>query len=166
MPAPEVRFAELTRAQCDAVLARNEVGRVAYCDGAHVGVRPLHYVLDDGWIYGRTTAGEKIDAVRRNWWVGFEVDEMEGPFDWRSVLVHGGFYSLSPEDTADREHYDRAVNAIRRVSPEAFTEADPVPERTVVFGIAVQEINGRMAWTGESPPLIQVGSPPRPQSGV
>jgi nitroimidazol reductase NimA-like FMN-containing flavoprotein (pyridoxamine 5'-phosphate oxidase superfamily) len=167
MPAPEVRFGELDPQQCEAVLAHNHVGRLAYCSGVRVGLRPLHYVFGDGWIYGRTTEGEKIDALSRNWWVGFEVDEVDGPFDWRSVVVHGGFYALSPNgNPGERDRYERAVAAVRRVTPEAFGEGDPVPERTLVFGIAVQEMSGRIAWTGSAPPLIPAGDSRRPQPGA
>jgi len=155
MSAREVRFDELNQAQCEAVLARNYIGRLAFCAGVRVSIRPLHYVFDDGWIYGRTTAGEKLDTLSRNWWVGFEVDEVDGPFDWRSVIVHGGFYGLSPHvSESERELYERAVSAIRKVTPTAFGEDDPVPERALIFGIAVQEISGRMAWTGDAPPAI------------
>lgn len=166
MPAPEVHFDEMDRSGAESVLARNHVGRLAYCSGTKVGVRPLHYVFRDGWIYGRTTEGEKVDALRNNWWVGFEVDEVEGAFDWRSVIVHGGFYALSRTGAGtERQRYDRAVDTLRSAMPDAFTEADPVPERTLVFGIAVQEISGRMAWTSEREPVNQGAAAPRPPAG-
>jgi hypothetical protein len=167
MPARDVHFVELDRGRAEAVLARNHVGRLAYCSGTKVGVRPLHYVFRDGWIYGRTTEGEKIDALRSNWWVGFEVDEVDGAFDWRSVIVHGGFYALAPRGAeSERQRYERAVDTLRSALPDAFTAADPVPERTLVFGIAVQELSGRMAWTAEQEPIIPSAQPPAERKGV
>lgn len=79
-------------------------------------------------------------------WVAFEVDEVVGPFQWRSVVVHGSFNVLADEGgPTDRATYARALRALSRIMPGAFSGGDPVPERTVLFGIAVHEITGRMA---------------------
>ncbi len=79
-------------------------------------------------------------------WVAFEVDEIQGPFDWRSVVAHGTFSELGPAGTPGmRATYERALAAITSVVPLAFTPDDPVPERTVLFGIAIHELTGRAA---------------------
>lgn len=143
---PMPRFRELDRAECEALLARNCVGRVAYSYRDRVDVEPIHYVYHDGWLYGRTTIGTKIDRIERNRWVAFEVDEVDGLFDWRSVVVHGGFYLLSPEGPDwEREAWATALAQIRTLVPQAFSPDDPTPFRTLVFRIAVQEITGRAA---------------------
>jgi hypothetical protein len=46
-------------------------------------------------------------------------------------------------DVAD--HYERAVEAIRTLVPDAFTEDDPVPSRSIVFRIHIHEKRGRAA---------------------
>lgn len=140
------RFYELDPAQCSALLERNQVGRLAFAQGPLVDVQPVHYVLGDGWIYGRTSAGEKLVTLRHNWRVAFEVDEIEDLFEWRSVVVHGGFYVLSPNGApSDVARWQRALDALRELVPATLTDADPVPFRNVLFGIAVQEISGRAA---------------------
>ena len=80
----------LDRTECEALLARNHIGRVAYALHDRVSITPLHYVFLDGWLYGRTSHGAKIGIVAHNHWVAFEVDEVARLFDWRSVVVHGG----------------------------------------------------------------------------
>lgn len=143
---------ELAEIECGAILGRNHVGRLAFSHNARVEVQPIHYVYVDGWIYGRTCPGIKIESLRHNWWVAFEVDEAEDVFSWRSVIVQGGFYRFTPNGgPTGQEGWERAVEAIRQLMPEAFTEQDPVPFRTVVFGIAVQEMTGR-----ESAPVLAV----------
>jgi len=142
------RFRDLTQDEIREILARNRVGRLAFSFRDHVEIQPLHYVFDREWLFGRTSDGEKLASLRHNWWVAFGVDEVEGPFDWRSVMVRGGFYRLDtggPPDT--RVLYDRAMACIRRVMPDALTDEDPVPFRTVVFGVAVQHVSGRVATT-------------------
>jgi hypothetical protein len=141
-------FATLDRAACLALLARNRVGRVAFTDGPLVDVHPVHYVMRDDWIYGRTSPGTKLDAIRHNWRVAFEVDEVEQLWEWRSVVVHGGFYRLTPEGPpVDVARWQTALDAVRALVPETLTEHDPVPFRTVLFAIAMQEVTGRMATT-------------------
>jgi nitroimidazol reductase NimA-like FMN-containing flavoprotein (pyridoxamine 5'-phosphate oxidase superfamily) len=141
-------FSELREAEAIEVLRRNHIGRVAFIHEGRVDIEPLHYVYEDDWIYGRTSFGEKLNAVQRQWWVAFEVDEINGLFDWRSVVVHGGFYLL-PDDLPprDRERRNLALRCVRRLVPEAFTENDPAPHRTQLFGIDVQQVSGRAAST-------------------
>lgn len=56
-------FRELGRSEIDALLARNNVGRMAYARGSHIDIEPLHYVYASGWLYGRTSPGRK-DQLR------------------------------------------------------------------------------------------------------
>jgi len=144
----DVRFDEMERDAAIALLQRSDVGRLAYSLRDQVDIVPVHYVLDDEWLFGRTSPGPKLDKLRRNWWVAFQVDEVDGPFDWRSVVVKGGFYPLLPgEGPEQAELYEHAVSSLRAKAPVIFTAQDPAPFRTVVFGIAIQEITGRSAST-------------------
>jgi uncharacterized protein len=142
--ARRARFRELNRRECEELLRRNEIGRIAYTFRDRPGIEPLHYVYHEGWLYGRTSEGEKLATIERNWWVAFGVEEIQGPHEWRSVMVRGGLYRLDPggppEDVAARE---QAIELIRQASPEAFTEDDPTPQRDVLFRIAAQELSGR-----------------------
>jgi uncharacterized protein len=141
------RIRTLTRDACELILRRNHVGRLAYARKNHIDIEPVHYVYGEGWIYGRTSPGAKMEMIGRSWWpVAFEVDEVENLFRWRSVVVHGGFYSLHPHGAAaDEQIWKEAVELLRTLVPETLRENDPVPERTVVFRIAAQEVSGREA---------------------
>jgi uncharacterized protein len=86
--------------------------------------------------------------------VAFEVDEIEGLFQWRSVVVHGAVYFLEtpPLLTKDRKPddeagaaYDAAVQQLRRLVPSALGRDDPTPERSIIYRIHANEINGREA---------------------
>ena len=143
----------LDRAECEQILVRNHVGRLAYAWQNHVDIEPLHYVFHDGWIYGRTSHGAKMDAVGYTWWpVAFEVDEVEEIFRWRSVVVHGGFYTIPAEGSEwEAEEWRRGVELLRRIVPDTFEAGDPVAFRTVIFRVAVQDVTGREAVPGASP---------------
>lgn len=146
--APVIR--PLSTEEIHAILARNHVGRIAYGRGTRIDIEPIHYVYADGWLYGRTSHGSKLDTTGYAWWpVAFEVDEVEDLFHWRSVVVHGGFYTIPPEGADwERQEWSKGVELLRGLIPETFTEGDPVPHRNVVFRIAVQEATGREARPG------------------
>lgn len=142
------QFRDLTKREINAFLDRNHVGRIAFAFRRRVDIRPLHYVYAAGWLFGRTSPSEKLDTLRHNQWIAFEVDEVAGPFDWTSVIVHGTFYRLRREGSrADVGLYDRGLRAVRKLSPETLTERDPVPFRTELFGIAIDTVAGRSSST-------------------
>lgn len=141
-------FRDLTKEETESVLARNHVGRMAYSFHDKVDIRPINYVFDDAWLFGRTSPGYKLLTLQHHQWVAFEVDEITGPFDWNSVVAHGTFYQLDPSGAKpDITLFERGLAAIRRLSPDAFNEADPVPFRTELFGIALDSITGRASST-------------------
>lgn len=139
------RIRTLNRAECDAVLARNHVGRIAFARGNRIDIQPIHYVFHDAWIYGRTSHGAKLETTGYTWWpVAFEVDEVEELFRWRSVVVQGGFYTIPREGVAGEDaEWEHAVGLLRTLIPETFTPDDPTAFRQVLFRIAVQDVSGR-----------------------
>ena len=160
---------KLDEAACRSILARNHVGRLGYARGNQLEIEPIHYVYSEGWIFGRTSHGTKTEMTGPGWWpVVFEVDEAENLFRWRSVVVHGGFYvlpsSTSKDDVAQR---DRAVKLLGSLIPETLKDRDPVPHRTVVFGITVDEVSGREATPEDTPPIGKEATRPtsRPPHG-
>jgi hypothetical protein len=141
-------FRELSRAESDAFLKRNHVGRVAFTFHDHVDIEPVHYVYADGWLHGRTAPGAKIAVLRHHPWVAFEVDEVKGLFDWCSVVVHGAV-DIPDENgsSAEREAHARTLEHVRTLVPEAMRSADPSPDRVLPFRIHVDVVTGRLATT-------------------
>jgi nitroimidazol reductase NimA-like FMN-containing flavoprotein (pyridoxamine 5'-phosphate oxidase superfamily) len=145
---PEPMFRDLTREQSEALLEKNHVGRIAYSFHDAVDIRPIHYVFAKGWLFGRTSQGDKLVTLRHHQWVAFEIDEVNGPLDWQSVVVHGTFYPLENEGSVhDVQLYESALNAIRKIAPYALTDLDPLAFRTEVFGISIDSITGRSCST-------------------
>ena len=146
--ASNVVFRDLSREETEALLLRNKVGRLAFSVHDRVDIQPIHYVYEPGWIYGRTSIGEKIATLEHNRWVAFEVDEVEDIFDWRSVVVHGSFWKLPPRGSPHAEElWTRAADLVSQIVPGALTERDPVAFRHMLFRIAVGDASGREART-------------------
>jgi uncharacterized protein len=142
----EPRFTRLTARQCRTLLRRHGFGRLAYTFKDRVDIEPIGYVLDGEWLYGRTSRGTKMVQLKHNPWVAFEIDDVDGPFDWRSVVVHGTVYFLNPggEEHAD---FPRAVTLFRRWDRRVLESDDPAPERTIFFRIHLDEVTGVRAST-------------------
>lgn len=136
-PAPH--FRTLSRRECEAILRRNQVGRLAYSFHDRVDIEPIHFVFAQGALWGRTSHGTKLETIAHSPWVAFEVDEVEGAYQWRSVVVHGVLYLV------DDDGHDEAVDLLRTVFPEVERNDDPAPWRDVIFQVAVDTMTGRAA---------------------
>ena len=59
-------FRELTDEECRALLARHNVGRIAYSFHDRVDIQPIHYQVSGAWLYGRTSRGGKFMTLAHN----------------------------------------------------------------------------------------------------
>jgi nitroimidazol reductase NimA-like FMN-containing flavoprotein (pyridoxamine 5'-phosphate oxidase superfamily) len=144
----DVIFRDLERDEIERVLMRNTVGRLAFSFHDRVDIQPIHYVYERGWLYGRTSEGDKIMALTHNQWVAFEVDEVQDVFEWTSVVIHGSFWILHPRGSAHAEElWVKAAELVSKIVPGSLTETDPVSFRQTLFRIAVSDVRGREAST-------------------
>lgn len=144
--SPRPTFRTLDRAEIDGLLARQHVARIAFAHRDRVDIEPIHVVCRDGWLYLRTQPGTKLATLRHNPWVALELDEIDGLFDWASVVVRGRLSLLEdgPHEEG-RRRYATAVAALRELVPAAFTPADPTPGRTIVGALYLDDVEGRRA---------------------
>ncbi len=134
------------------LLGSQSVGRLAFTFRDRVDIEPIHYVLHNGRIVGRTQLGTKVNIVAHHPWVAFEVDDVRALFEWQSVVVHGRIEFPDPEgNPGERDAYARAVSAFRALVPDAFTADDPTPDRDLIFQIPIQELSGRGATMAATP---------------
>jgi len=145
MKAPPV-FRTLSESECRTLLARLRIGRIAYSFRDRVDIEPVHYACDGDWLFGRTSIGSKLVSLAHRPWCAFEVDEVHDMFDWSSVVVKGSFHLLDPE-LGSPDTYRRALELLSALIPETFSADDPVPHRTSLFGVSVQELTGRASRT-------------------
>lgn len=156
------RFRILTRHECESLLARNSVGRIAFVRGNRLDIIPLHYVFADGVLCARTAHETRLEKTRENfydsWPAAFEVDEVDALFRWRSVVVHGNFHAAVHGDAEWRRNkadWKKAVQAFRTLIPDAFTARDPTGFRDVVIRVDVAEVSGREARPAVRPRRVR-----------
>lgn len=142
----DVAIRELSRDEIEETITRNRVGRLAFSFHDRVDIQPIHYIYERGWLYGRTSEGEKIYTLKHNQWIAFEIDEVNDLFDWRSVVVHGSFWIIHPQGSPHAEElWAKAAKLVAQIVPGALTENDPVSFRHTLFRIAVGDAQGREA---------------------
>ena len=143
-------FRDMDAKAVNALLTRNHVGRIAYSFHDRVDIEPIGYVFADGAIYMRTSPGSKLATLAHVPWVAFEVDEVDGPFEWRSVVAHGTVYVLEDAGSTEaRASYHHAVDRLRELAPHALSVDDPTPARRVVLKLFLSDVVAREALAAE-----------------
>jgi uncharacterized protein len=138
------KFRMMRNPEMRALLRRHHAGRIAFGFREQVDIEPISYAFNGRWLYARTAFGTKLLQMKHNPWVAFEVDEIDGPFDWRSVVAHGTAYFLN-SGAVPHPEYTRAVRMLRSIDERILTDEDLVPERTILFRIHVDVLTGRAA---------------------
>ncbi|MEO6963520.1 MAG: pyridoxamine 5'-phosphate oxidase family protein [Puia sp.] len=95
----------LTEIQINNLLTQNAVGRIGYHDEIKSYITPVTYVFDGEHFIGQTNEGLKLDIMRKNPYVCFEVDVMSSMSNWQSVIAWGYFEELFDNDALDARKY-------------------------------------------------------------
>ena len=99
--APSRMLSELTPQEIDHMLANQFFGRIGCAGEGRVLIVPVGYYYDGQCIYGLTREGTKIQFLRQNPAVCFEIDEVTAIDRWRSVVVEGTFEELQGPEMDD-----------------------------------------------------------------
>jgi nitroimidazol reductase NimA-like FMN-containing flavoprotein (pyridoxamine 5'-phosphate oxidase superfamily) len=143
---------KLTDLQINNVLSSQVLGRLACTDGKQPYIVPVTFIYDGKAIYGQTNEGKKLNILRKNPAVCFEVDMMTDMANWQSVLVYGQFEELSGEaaEKARQLLYDRVFHLMTSSTVHAYQHDpddghidDPNRIKMVMYRINIEKITGR-----------------------
>jgi uncharacterized protein len=125
---------ELSRAECLELLARHQVGRVAYCDSLGPVVLPVSYAVDQETILVQVSPHSTLARHLRSGRASFEVDDHDeyNESGW-SVLVRGDATHVESADLPDSDN-----------GPVAWAEG----QRTFHVRITPPDITGRRLLSG------------------
>src|SRR5215211_7690381 len=84
-----VEVIEMTRDEIARLLARGWYGHLGCSRDGHPYVVPMSYAYDAPDLYFFTTEGTKTEFIAANHKICFQVEEVAGPDDWRSVMLTG-----------------------------------------------------------------------------
>ncbi|WP_100609868.1 pyridoxamine 5'-phosphate oxidase family protein [Confluentibacter lentus] len=85
---------DLKKSQIEHLLYSQVIGRVGCHADNMTYIVPITYAYDGNYVYGHTKEGMKINMMRKNPNVCFEVDVIENMSNWRSVIAWGKFEEL------------------------------------------------------------------------
>ena len=135
-----------------SVVSNSVIGRLGCHADGKTYVVPISFAYDSGYIYARTFEGMKLEMMRKNPEVCFQVDDMQSMADWKSVILWGAFEELKKK--ADREMGLKIL--LSRILPNVSSETVKfTPEwpfasgnlseiEGIVFRIRIREMSGRM----------------------
>jgi len=86
---------DLTPTQIEALLNSELVARIGCHAAGSTYVVPITYAYDGEGIIGHSLVGKKVHMMRQNPDVCVEIDHMENPSTWQSVIARGEYEELS-----------------------------------------------------------------------
>ena len=145
-------FETLSDKEITGVVSNNIIGRLGCHADGKTYVVPISYAYDGDSIYARTFEGLKIDMMRKNPEVCFQVDEMDNMADWKSVILWGTF-----EEIDDKSEREKALKILMsRILPKLSSETvkltpdwpfsgnDLSNIEGIIFRIHIKEMTGRL----------------------
>jgi nitroimidazol reductase NimA-like FMN-containing flavoprotein (pyridoxamine 5'-phosphate oxidase superfamily) len=132
---------DLTGLEIDQILRRQRIGRVGSTSVGHVEITPIIYGYDGSSIFGHSRFGRKIQYMRGNPEVCFEVEEVVDPASWQVVVLRGTYLELS--DPQERDVAMRLILAQAGGGPESSAVQVNRGDELVIYRIAVTDRSGR-----------------------
>jgi len=142
---------ELNKSQIDDVLHREMVGRIGCYANHKLYIVPITYVYDGECIYAHSKEGMKIETMRKNPDVCFEVETVENMANWRSVILWGKFEELKEKRTQERgikllkDRFMPVVTSETANRPHDMRAPHIIEKETkaIVYRITIEERSGR-----------------------
>ncbi|MBV8082664.1 MAG: pyridoxamine 5'-phosphate oxidase family protein [Candidatus Eremiobacteraeota bacterium] len=142
----------LNEQEIEEVLRAELLGRIGCHAQGRTYVVPVTYAYDNGAVYGQSAEGRKLQMMRANPNVCFEVDQVEDLATWRSVIAWGRFEELRGAD-ADRglallmaRLLPMTITSETSHPPKSLTHQHRAQEQglaAVVYRIVLTETSGR-----------------------
>jgi len=144
-------FGTLNTTEIEDLLKQQVLGHLGCYSEDNIYVVPISYAYDGEYIYCHSLEGVKINTMRNNPRVCFQVDKMENMANWKSVMTWGEFEELKngeERNKALQNLMDRSLPLITsetvHLSPEwPFPSKDTRAIKGIVFRIRVKEKTGR-----------------------
>ncbi|WP_336516617.1 pyridoxamine 5'-phosphate oxidase family protein [Pollutibacter soli] len=141
----------MTDFEVNEFLSKQIIGRIGcHADGITYIV-PVSYVFEGDFFYGHTAEGMKMDMLRKNPMVCFEVDDITMLDNWKSVICQGKFEEILDEDECleamkklNNRTFPSSTSSIMKFSALwPFSESNTRDLEGIFFRIKILEKTGR-----------------------
>jgi uncharacterized protein len=133
---------QMSEAEAAELLRRNREGRLGCVFGGYPYVVPVGYIFDGKSIYSHSLPGRKITALRADPRACLQVDEIEGDWNWRSVLAFGDYQEITSEEERGHILNDLLAGFPRLTPVESVISQGSDTPRVIVFRLRVVGISG------------------------
>ncbi|MDQ3817415.1 MAG: pyridoxamine 5'-phosphate oxidase family protein [Acidobacteriota bacterium] len=140
-----VKVEDIPLGEMKAILQRVRFGHLGCARDGRPYVLPMHYVYDSEDLYFFTTEGMKTHFIDANDEVCFQVEEIDDPAHWRSVMFTGRAERLTRPDEIERamqlitKSNPTLTPAISRTQVDAWGRAEEI----VLYRVRPEIIDGR-----------------------
>lgn len=122
------------------MLRDGKIGHLGCISDSYPYVVPIHYLVEGDHIYAHSLPGRKIDALRANPRVCFQVDRVRDECHWRSVIAYG-VYKESLDSEERRRMLEKFFDKYPTLTPvESSIASDAAAPPIIVFSILVERI--------------------------
>lgn len=88
---------KLSNEGIELLLKKQVIGRLGCHADGETYVVPVNYVYNGNAIYSHSSFGKKIEMMRKNPKVCFEVDDIQTIFRWQSIIAWGHYEEITGE---------------------------------------------------------------------
>jgi nitroimidazol reductase NimA-like FMN-containing flavoprotein (pyridoxamine 5'-phosphate oxidase superfamily) len=145
-------LAELKQAEIEEVLHNNSIGRIGCVDEGMPYIVPVNYRYEGGYIQCYSLEGMKVQMMRRNPDVCFEVEQIGDSQHWTTVICWGIYEEVTDEEeiarlsTQHKEYELRKRATMTSASPADTADRqhiDPKQGPVVYYRIRITKFTGR-----------------------
>ena len=139
----------LTEFEIEELLREHLVGRIGCSYEGRTYIIPISYAYNGKCIYGLSKEGLKLQIMRHNPKVCFEVEELKDMGNWKSVLAWGDFEELSDFDSRNEgieiitKRNLTLISSVTTHQMPTWPFIDAAKINGVVFRIKLTERTGR-----------------------
>lgn len=143
----------LSKDDCLELLASKYIGRLGYLYRKTPEIVPITYYFDQeqDTIISYSAEGHKINCMRKNPYVSFQVDDIISLLNWKSVLVHAIFQESSRSDAKHMLHlFTQGVKNIIHneenrdlVFLKEFSSKIEESKESIVYRLKILDVKGK-----------------------
>jgi len=101
-------FGDLDNAEIESILHDNVLGRIGCHSNNTTYIVPISYAYDGEFIYALTQEGLKVNIMRENHEVCFEVEDITDMGNWKTIICWGEYEELT--EMKERRHALELLN--------------------------------------------------------
>lgn len=137
---------ELSSEQMERVLSSEVIGRIGCHADGKTYVVPITFAYEGDSVYGHSAEGLKLQMMRKNPKVCFEVDHLDNLSNWQSVIAWGEFEELKGQEAQAgmQKLLSRLMPLMSsETSQPAHGHGDSTAAPASIYRIRLKEMTGR-----------------------